>query len=210
MLGLSSAEFSRHSTTVARLLSNSGTHSALSGHPGTRPVQDSADTANLAIGLSKATPRQCSATPVLVRSGARLFGWSSLHRCNARTPLCSATPVHYSLGARPLQRLVSPRSPCLVLSRSDARHSHFGRSGIRSAELCRSGARPIKDSSASPLRQPLSCPGTLTLVTPVPAISGARIIWRSAAPPLGYSGASLYTPMSSAPDHGCSSHRQTV
>ena len=122
-----------------------------------------------------------------------MFGWSSLHRCNARTPLCSATPVHYSLGARPLQRLVSPRSPCLVLSRSDARHSHFGRSGIRSAELCRSGARPIKDSSASPLRQPLSCPGTLTLVTPVPAISGARIIWRSAAPPLGYSGASLST-----------------
>ena len=27
----------------------------------------------------------------------------------------------------------------------------------------------------------------------MPAISGARIIWRSAAPPLGYSGASLST-----------------
>ena len=104
-----------------------------------------------------------------------------------------APSLQCSDAARPLQRLLSPRSPCLVLSRSDARHSRFGRSGTRTAELCRSGARPVKDSSASPLRQPLSCPGALTLVTPVPAISGARIIWRFAAPPLGYSGASLST-----------------
>ena len=163
------------------------------------PVLGHSDTPPLPrLGLSKARALRCSGASVLGRSGAwprlpRLFGWSPLHRFSARTPLCSATPVHYSLGARLLQRLVSPRSPCLVLSRSDARHSRFGRSGTRTAELCRSGARPVKDSSASPLRQPLSCPGALTLVTPVPAISGARIIWRSAAPPLGYSGASLST-----------------
>ena len=135
MLGLSSAEFPRHSTTVARPLSNSGTQSALSGHPGNRFVQGSAasvlghsgartlrcsfapvlghsDAPPLPrLGLSKARALQCSGASVLGRSGAWLLLRSVVRMVAATSLLCQPTAL--ALGAQPL----------ILLGRSVLRHS---------------------------------------------------------------------------------------